>query len=33
LTMTVGWTDSGGTDHSVALSTLVYTESESETES
>lgn len=33
LTMTVGWTDSSGTDHSVALSTLVYVESESETES
>jgi type II secretory pathway pseudopilin PulG len=31
LTMTVGWTDSAGTDHSVALSTLVYVESESET--
>jgi prepilin-type N-terminal cleavage/methylation domain-containing protein len=31
LTMTVGWSDSGGTDHSVALSTLVYVEAESET--
>jgi type II secretory pathway pseudopilin PulG len=31
LTMTVGWTDSAGTGHSVALSTLVYVESESET--
>jgi hypothetical protein len=29
LTVKVGWTDSGGTDHSVDLSTLVYTESES----
>jgi type II secretory pathway pseudopilin PulG len=33
LTMTVGWTSSAGTDHSVALSTLVYIESESETTS
>ncbi len=33
LTMTVYWTDSVGTEHSVILSTLVYTESESETES
>jgi len=30
LTMTVDWTDALGTDHSVELSTLVYTESESE---
>lgn len=30
LLMTVDWTDSAGTDHSVSLSTLVYTESESE---
>jgi len=30
VTMTVGWTDSVGTGHSVVLSTLVYTESESE---
>ena len=28
VTMTVGWTDSVGTGHSVVLSTLVYTESE-----
>lgn len=33
VTMTVDWTDSVGTEHSVILSTLVYTESESETES
>lgn len=30
LTMAVDWTDSMGTDHSVSLSTLVYTVSESE---
>jgi type II secretory pathway pseudopilin PulG len=33
LTMTVEWTDTSGTGHSVALSTFVYTESSSETES
>lgn len=32
LTMTVDWTDALGSDHSVELSTLVYTTSESETE-
>jgi prepilin-type N-terminal cleavage/methylation domain-containing protein len=30
LTMTVAWTDSQALEHSVALATLVYTESESE---
>ena len=33
VTMTVDWTDSVGTEHSVILSTLVYTESESGTAS
>ncbi len=32
LTMTVDWADALGTDHSVELSTLVYTSSESEAE-
>jgi type II secretory pathway pseudopilin PulG len=33
VTMTVTWTDSVEAEHSVVLSTLVYTESEDETES